>query len=163
MEIAAVELRTYVNLIIVFTLCGLWHGANYTFLVWGLFHGAILIIERILKQRFNVQPSGLAGWAMTLFLVMISWVFFRADNVTAAVGHLQTMFGLNGAAGSQFTVFFYLTPDKIAFLALGLFFSLAPLRFPDWRTSSLVQQGLLSTGSLACLAYSLTLIAANGF
>jgi alginate O-acetyltransferase complex protein AlgI len=157
------ELRTYVNLFVVFTLCGLWHGANYTFLIWGLFHGAILIIERVLRQRFNIQPSGLAGWSMTLLLVMISWVFFRADNVPAAIGHLQTMFGLQGALGSQLTVSFFLTPDKVAFLAAGLFFSLAPLRFPDWRTSSLLQQGLLSAGSLACFAYSLTLIAANGF
>src|SRR5207253_1323958 len=127
------------------------------------FHGSLLIIERVLKQGFKIQPSGLAGWATTMFLVMISWVFFRADNLTAAIGHLAAMFGLRSASNLQFTASFFLTPDKIAFLALGLLLSLVPLRLTDWPTSSVLRQGLLSAGSLACFVYSLTLIAANGF
>jgi alginate O-acetyltransferase complex protein AlgI len=156
-------LRTYVNLVIVFALCGLWHGANYTFLFWGLFHGAILIAERILKQAFNIEPSGLAGWAITIFLVMIGWVLFRSDSIVHALGHLEAMFAFRRTAVSAYDVWFFLTPNQILFLMAGVFFSLAPLRLPDWTTSSSLQQGLVSAGSLVCFAYSLTLIAANGF
>ncbi len=155
--------RTYVNLIIVFALCGLWHGANYTFLVWGLFHGAILITERALKQIFSIELSGVVGWAITIFLVMIGWVFFRSDSITHALGHLEAMFAFHRTAAPSFDVWFFLSRNQIAYLAAGLFFSLAPLRLPDWSNSSSLQQGVLSAGSLACLVYSLGLIAANGF
>jgi alginate O-acetyltransferase complex protein AlgI len=155
--------RTYVNLVIVFALCGLWHGAAYTFLIWGLFHGAILIAERVLKQIGGIELSGLVGWSVTIFLVMIGWVFFRSDSLAHALGHLEAMFAFQRTAVSPLNVWTFLTPNQIVFLIAGVFFALAPLRLPDWATSSPLRQGLVSAGSLACFAYSLTLIAANGF
>src|SRR5262249_31216673 len=86
-------IRTYANLLIVFVLCGLWHGAAYTFLLWGLFHGALLVIERLAQNRFGWKPTGLGGWALTLLLVMIGWVLFRAPTAGAAVDFLKAMGG----------------------------------------------------------------------
>jgi alginate O-acetyltransferase complex protein AlgI len=63
--------RTYRNLVIVFFLCGLWHGAAFTFVVWGLYHGVLLIIERLYMARFGELPRGPLAWATTLLLVMI--------------------------------------------------------------------------------------------
>ncbi|MBE9528808.1 MAG: MBOAT family protein, partial [Proteobacteria bacterium] len=72
--------RTYVNLMIVFVLCGLWHGANWTFLVWGVFHGALLIVERFIGLRESGSISYIIfRRTVTLFLVMVGWVFFRAE------------------------------------------------------------------------------------
>jgi len=89
--------RVYVNLLTVFTLCGLWHGAQWTFLVWGLYHGAFLILERI-------APAGpLAGvpkpfkHVYALLVVMVGWVFFRAASFAEALVYLQAAAGLNGA------------------------------------------------------------------
>ncbi len=85
--------RTYLNLMAVFLLCGMWHGANATFLFWGLYHGALLIIERIAGLRDTESVSFIVvRRAVTLLLVMIGWVFFRADNLNYAFIYLKTMF-----------------------------------------------------------------------
>ncbi len=85
--------RTYLNLLMVFTLCGLWHGADWTFIVWGLFHGALLIIERATGRR-TVRPGAgvIPRRALTLFLVMLGWVLFRAADMGQALSMLRVMF-----------------------------------------------------------------------
>jgi alginate O-acetyltransferase complex protein AlgI len=82
----------------VFFLCGLWHGANVTFVVWGLFHGAFLVIERAgLGAWFERRPAFLRHF-YTLLVVMIGWVFFRATTMTYALSYLGAMFGfINGS------------------------------------------------------------------
>ncbi len=88
--------RTYVNLVLVFFLCGLWHGANFTFLVWGLYHGAFLVLERVSFGDWLAKRGAWLRHVYTLLVVMVGWVFFRADNVTHALEYLRTMFGLAG-------------------------------------------------------------------
>ena len=88
--------RTCFNLVVVTGLCGLWHGANWTFVVWGCYHGCLLIIERITGLR-NITPSRLnaARRAFTLLLVAVGWVMFRADDIPQAMLFLKSMFTLN--------------------------------------------------------------------
>ena len=97
--------RVYVNLVTVFFLCGLWHGASWTFVVWGLFHGAFLVIERM----------GLARWMETwwrpfrhlylLLVVIVSWVFFRAATLARRPGlparHGRAVAGLGARASAR--------------------------------------------------------------
>jgi alginate O-acetyltransferase complex protein AlgI len=90
--------RTYVNLVLVFFLCGLWHGANFTFLIWGLYHGAFLVIERV---GFGAWLDKRGAWlrhAYLLLVVMVGWVFFRATDVAHAMSFLGAMFGLKTGA-----------------------------------------------------------------
>ncbi len=88
--------RVYANLMAVFVITGLWHGANWTFVVWGLFHGVLLLAERVLDQRWvegdapSFVPIRRAG---TFFLVVIGWVFFRATDIGHAFSYLRAMFG----------------------------------------------------------------------
>ena len=85
-------LVTFRNLLIVFFLCGLWHGANVTFIIWGLWHGLFLIIEGLPTGRLlDKMPSALSR-SYTLFVVLVGWVFFRAENIDAAGAYLSTMF-----------------------------------------------------------------------
>jgi alginate O-acetyltransferase complex protein AlgI len=89
------DARTYGNLFIVFVLTGFWHGAEWTFLIWGLFHGALLIVERLTGygSATPTNPASLAGQrALTLLLVAVGWVFFRAGDLSFAVDYLQAMF-----------------------------------------------------------------------
>ncbi|HEV2783256.1 MAG TPA: MBOAT family protein [Actinophytocola sp.] len=84
---------TYRNLIIVFALTGLWHGANWTFLVWGLYHGALLIIERgfHLDRAPHARRAAIARRALTIVLVVFGWVIFRAAELPQAlamIGHM---------------------------------------------------------------------------
>ncbi|MEM1428335.1 MAG: MBOAT family protein [Pseudomonadota bacterium] len=119
--------RTYRNLILTMGLGGLWHGANWTFLLWGLWHGGLMALERALgaKHRPTVWPRALA-WPLTMVLVMIGWVMFRAETV----GHAFAVYG--GMAGrNQWAMrpeMLTLTkPSELTFLMLGLVLCAAPL------------------------------------
>lgn len=87
-------LMTYRNLFLTMLLGGLWHGANWTFVLWGAWHGTILAIERYFGlgkyQQFNI-----IAWLFTMLLVIIGWVMFRAENVGQAFAMYQAMFSLS--------------------------------------------------------------------
>jgi alginate O-acetyltransferase complex protein AlgI len=91
--------RAMVNLIIVMFLGGLWHGAAWTFVVWGLLHGSYLAIERLLRVFFKEAPWAnhfgfkLVTGAITYVAVLVAWVFFRASDFTSANRLLSSMFG----------------------------------------------------------------------
>lgn len=79
--------KTYRNLLIVFVLCGLWHGAAWTFLLWGLWHGAFLIMERLARSRGFPKVPRLIGVLYTLLFVSLGWVLFRAESLPHALAY----------------------------------------------------------------------------
>lgn len=100
------ETRTYTNLMVTMLLGGLWHGANWTFVVWGGLHGAYLAAERWLKERAATWRLS-NGWApklllalITYTLVNVAWVFFRAKSLPAAITMLGSMAGLHAHAAA---------------------------------------------------------------
>ncbi len=84
--------RTYINLVIVFACTGIWHGAAWNFLIWGLYHGFFLIIERIGFGNVLKKLPAFVGRIYTLFVVLFGWILFRADNLTAALKYADAMF-----------------------------------------------------------------------
>lgn len=85
--------RTYINLMIVFFATGLWHGASWNFIIWGLFHGLFLVLERKWLGEVLARNSfKLLNHIYTLLVVMIGWVFFRAETLPYAIGYLQKLF-----------------------------------------------------------------------
>jgi alginate O-acetyltransferase complex protein AlgI len=90
--------RTYVNLTVVFLLCGIWHGAAWTFVLWGLAHGLLLVIERLGLSRAIARWPAPLQHAYVLLLVMVTWVFFRAEGVGQAFSYLGAMFGIGAQA-----------------------------------------------------------------
>lgn len=80
--------RTYLNLIIVFFLCGLWHGASWTFVIWGLYHGFFLVFERIFGSIIAKMPT-ISRHLYAMLVVMIGWVFFRAESLDQALNYLS--------------------------------------------------------------------------
>jgi D-alanyl-lipoteichoic acid acyltransferase DltB (MBOAT superfamily) len=86
--------RTYVNLLITMAIGGLWHGAAWTFVIWGVLHGVLLAVERRLGLRDALSPPALGGLLrglITFHLVCLGWVFFRAANLADAGLILQTL------------------------------------------------------------------------
>ncbi len=79
--------RTYLNLFLVFFISGLWHGANYTFIAWGVLHGVVMVAERIYTKRGG-KINRVFGWVYTFLFANIAWVFFRAESVAQAVAFL---------------------------------------------------------------------------
>jgi alginate O-acetyltransferase complex protein AlgI len=89
------QLRTYFNLIAVMLLGGFWHGAAWTFLVWGAIHGAWLCLERAFDKRsFYARAPAVARVAVTFLIVNLAWVFFRARDLSAGVEYFRSLFGL---------------------------------------------------------------------
>ena len=118
--------RAALNRIIVFFLCGLWHGANWTFVVWGLYHGVFLLIEQyvpIFKRRGGASPSRarrVAGHVYLIVVVLIGWVFFRAETIGQGLGWISTMFtGWTFDAASTALAMSTLTPLNICVFAVG--------------------------------------------
>lgn len=90
--------RTYFNLVLVFFLCGLWHGANVTFVVWGLWHGLFLVIERVGLAEWMRKRNAVLAHAFVLLVVMIGWVYFRAETLEYANTFVGTLFGAQSGA-----------------------------------------------------------------
>ncbi len=112
--------RTYTNLLTVFFLCGLWHGASWTFVLWGLFHGAFLVIERLgLGPLVTRLPRPLRH-VYVLLVVIVGWVLFRAETVPQAWAFLQAMAGKAPSAVTPYLVSWYLTPELWLALAAGV-------------------------------------------
>ena len=109
------KVRTYINLIIVFACTGLWHGASFSFIVWGLWHGLFLVIERLgFKKALDKLPKFI-GWIYTMLVVLVGWVFFRADTLSAAMKYLGEMFSFSGGAANGMAQF-----DNLSFIITAI-------------------------------------------
>ena len=93
--------KTYRNLFLTMLLGGLWHGANWTFVLWGAWHGVILSIERALGVKAKTGSLNLFRWALTFILVVIGWVMFSAPNVVTALYFYQAMFSFSSFSISE--------------------------------------------------------------
>jgi alginate O-acetyltransferase complex protein AlgI len=112
--------RVYLNLVTVFFLCGLWHGASWNFVIWGLFHGSFLVVERLGLAAALGRVWAPIRHVYVLVVVMVGWVFFRADTLQGAAAFLEAMAGMGGAAPTPLTLGFYLTPELLLALAAGV-------------------------------------------
>lgn len=78
------KVRTYINMMIVFLVSGIWHGANWTFVVWGMLHGTAQVINRIFKEKWE-KLHLVTQWGLTFIFVNFAWVFFRAESIAQAI------------------------------------------------------------------------------
>ncbi|PRY46292.1 MBOAT family O-acyltransferase [Umezawaea tangerina] len=160
--------KTYRNLGIVFVLTGFWHGANWTFLVWGLFHGALLVMERgfgwdSAPERKNAR---LARRALTMLLVVVGWVFFRSADLGKALvmlGHLL----LPDFSGVSDAVSAATTNQRFAILVVALVIVVLPtspvsgpyLESSRDKIANVARISLMTVG----LAYAAILVAGGTF
>ena len=111
--------NTYVNLFIVFLLTGIWHGANFTFIAWGVLYVIVLVIERLFLGRFlKWNKLKIINVIYVLMIVNILWVFFRADNIYMALDYVKAMFTLE----SKYTIFNFLSMKVLIVFLLGIIF-----------------------------------------
>lgn len=86
------NMQTVFNLIIVFALCGLWHGAEWVFLAWGLYHGLLLVFERCFPTFLQKLPR-IFRHAYTIIAFSLGWLIFRSENFTQLIGYCEAMLG----------------------------------------------------------------------
>ena len=125
--------RTYRNLLIVFFVTGLWHGASWNFIIWGLYHGLFLLIERAGLSKWLERVSAPIAHLYALLVVLIGWVFFRANDLTSAVAYLQKMIGLAPVRQLAYPLTYFLNTEVIVSLLLG--FVLATPVYHRFQTS----------------------------
>lgn len=90
--------RTLLNLMITMVLGGLWHGAAWTFVIWGAYHGLLLVIHHLTRERHLLRWGGV-NWALTFAGVVVGWVFFRSTSLEMALHIIGSMAGLHGLGG----------------------------------------------------------------
>jgi alginate O-acetyltransferase complex protein AlgI len=126
------EFATYRNLITVFLLCGLWHGASWNFVLWGVWHGSFLVVERIGLGRLLSRLPGALSWTYAMLAVMGGWVLFRAKDLPTARHFWAALIGRHGVGGITFEVHLALQPAVALALAVGCVLAVVPrwVRFP---------------------------------
>jgi alginate O-acetyltransferase complex protein AlgI len=166
--------RMYFNLVLVFFLCGLWHGASWTFVVWGLYHGVFLVLERVgLAALVGALPKPLRH-AYAVLVVMGGWVIFRADTLGRAVAMLAAMAGAAATTPAVFAPAWFWNAEVLLAVGAGIVGSTpvltalgqhlavpaetAGVRVLRWQASTAAVIGLV-----ALLAASLMLSASRSY
>lgn len=147
------------NILIVWCLTGMWHGAALNFPVWGLYYGVLLIAEKyILGSRLKKLPGWVSG-TYTMLLVMIGWMLFSHNSLGEAVGYLGHLVGIGAVGLADTAALYYLKTNLVVFLLCILacrpgFYRWVESRFHDSIIGSAVLYGVLFLLGTACLVYS---------
>ncbi len=169
--------QTYRNLVTVFVLCGLWHGASWNFVLWGVWHGVFLVLERMGLGRALARLSRLAATSYTVLVVMLGWVLFRTTGLHNAASMYSALFGGYRSAGMSLDLHLAMQPIALLALAAGVVLSFVrhwprvfwPGAVASGRTMALAQeQGvlltLIDTGALILmLLLTATVVAAGTY
>jgi alginate O-acetyltransferase complex protein AlgI len=124
----------------VFFLCGLWHGASWHFVFWGLYHGAFLVLERTGLTRILNRLTKPLRHAYALLVIMIGWVLFRAESLAGAASYFKALVGA-GVPHSQFLRFnYFLTPELVLVVILGVLGAMPAVPFFRRKIEALVQR-----------------------
>ena len=115
------ESRTYLNLWVVFMLSGFWHGASWNFLVWGCYHGIFIVLDRLFWAKVSARLPKIFNVVLTFLIVMMGWIFFRADTMAHAMCYVHQMFC------SAYTLTYYMDGKTHFILFLAVIFSLGTL------------------------------------
>lgn len=114
--------RNILNLFIVWSLTGFWHGASWNFLVWGLYFGVLLTLEKYILPKLLEKMPGFLQHLYALFFIVLGWVIFAVEDFSAMGSYLKAMFGMGN--GLYNDIFFYHLKNYGLVLALGILFSM---------------------------------------
>ncbi len=160
------KFRLYFNLWLVFLASGFWHGAAWTFIIWGIYHGFLLVLERIFLLKVYERIGKFPSMLITFILVAIGWVFFRADKTSYAIQFVKQLFTFNWQMPLRF-----ISPEFVLCFVLALLFSF----FVSVKIGEKIQQKIyysyyglagnlaMSTLSIVLFTLSLAAITSSGF
>ena len=151
--------RWMLNILIVWALTGLWHGASWNFVIWGLYYGFLLVVEKL--TGFSQKVPKAIGWIVTMFLVMIGWGIFMCDGVSLGqmADFLKKLFFIHGGADNPATVGSLKLWGYVPFLILGVLISTPPVVALKHKFLSVYKQ---SSNRVMCVLCDIALIAVLG-
>lgn len=113
--------NVYLNLLIVFLATGIWHGAAWGFVVWGLWHGVFMLVERYLKgKNLRYTVPGIIKWLYSMLVVVLGWVLFKLENLSDALSYIGVMFHTRTHAYNAFSIKYYLNKRLVFFVIVAL-------------------------------------------
>ncbi len=128
------KLRNTINLFIVWTLTGIWHGANYTFIIWGLMYFILIVVEKNLWKSNKVsRVISIFRWLYTIFFIVIGWIIFRAESLADAYKYMKNIFLLNGNSIVDGMFIGWLSQYKVL-LCIGVLLSTPLIRYISVKT-----------------------------
>ena len=143
--------RNIINLFVVWFLTGLWHGANFTFIVWGLMYFVLLVIEKFTGiHKKSGKVLNVFKWLYTILFVVLGWVVFRAESIGDAFVYIRSMFGLMGNAFADGMFTGWLTQNLIL-LVIGFVLCTPIFRFISQKTKNSNVVGFVKACGLICL------------
>ena len=143
--------RKIFNLFVVWFLTGLWHGANFTFIVWGLMYFVLLVIEKFTGLHKKTGKILIVfKWLYTILFVVLGWVIFRAETIGDALYYLGSMFGLMGNTFADGMFIGWFTQNTII-LSIGAVLCTPLFRILSKKTKNNNLIGFVKTGALICL------------
>ena len=145
------------NILIVWLLTGFWHGASWNFIIWGLYFAILLLIEKYLLK--NIKIKKVYGHIITMFLVMISWVIFRTENINSLMLILSKLFVYQKSNWLQFFTENASLFMNFYILALGIFFCFSHKSMIKWCSNGVKSVFLY----LAILLINLVFIIGNAY
>lgn len=169
------EFKTIRNLLIVFLCTGFWHGASWTFIVWGLFHGVFLLLERMGLEKLLSRTIKPVRIAYTLLVVIVGWVFFRTETMSIAMNYLGRMFSFSSGPGVKWYLVEFLNTRTVFILMFAILYSFRAFRslialskdFTLWKNNESLYSAVFITAksliSLFLLFISLSYLAANTY
>lgn len=120
--------RTYVNLLIVFLVTGLWHGASMNFVIWGLYHGGLLVLERLFLGKYlEKNKYKFLNHSYCILMVLIGWTIFRFDHFTEGREVLAVMFSMKG---SVYSILQFVNIKDILLFIVGIIFAFPLVKLP---------------------------------
>jgi alginate O-acetyltransferase complex protein AlgI len=124
--------RNYFNLVFVFFISGMWHGANWTFIIWGIYHGLFLLLDRVFWVKLSSKFPKLINVMITFFVVNIGWVLFRSENIGYAWQYMGSMFDFTNINNvlPQYTL--VLTKDIIVVFIIAMAIIAIPAASVFW-------------------------------
>ena len=147
------SIHLYFNLWIVFLLSGLWHGASWNFVLWGVFHGFFLVIERVFLGKWLTRIGQIPATLFTFFITLIGWVIFKLEKVSDVPIYIGKMFSYHPNE-----LHFMALPDFKFTLGIGVFFSIiaafkwgSKLEETLFFSSTLKLRGYVMAGAFAVL------------
>ena len=159
------KVRAYANLMAVFILCGLWHGASWNFFLFGLYQAIFLVIERLVRIKRIPLFQTAFGHLYLMFIVFTTMVFFRSNDLAHSAGYYKAMFGFSDPVDGVHRVAAFLNPEILLTLLAG---ALGSMPLMPWLAEKFDRAGrtttrhaLASIGLLAVLVWSVMKLAAG--
>lgn len=144
--------RLILNLFVVWLLTGVWHGASWNFIVWGLFYFAILVFEKLtgFPKKFRHKWQKVLYRIFTLLCIMLGWVVFRAPDLSSGMAYIGSMFGLNGAFCDSTASYLFL--ENLGLLAAGILLSTPIIPWIKSHSSGKISGAVYSTAEAVIIA-----------